>query len=65
MCHFMKILGINGFKTDVPYATVYFRCITCKGLIGYFAEDPQTKEVPTRSVLPSSGMFHFKLMVSL
>ena len=35
MCHLMRSLRINGFKTDVPYNAVYSRLTVCKGLIGY------------------------------
>ena len=35
--HFMRSLRIIGFKTNAPYTTMYFRCITRKYLIGYFA----------------------------
>ena len=41
----MRSLRINGFKTEAPYTTVHFRCITCNGkdLIGYFDRGPREK----------------------
>ena len=43
ICHFMKSLRINSFKTDAPYKAVHCRGTICKGSIEYFAWGPQEK----------------------